>query len=319
MKTYSIDGRFRESLARVRTLTASPNVLYVVLDGLSFDALEPFGGLIETPTLTRLAQRGLRYPNFHASSLGSPAPLAALLRPHGYVSIALATDVSALGFDRAYEREECASLEALATKAIECLSMQGAAEPDRPWLCYLAFGGQSTQPVARPWIEKYRGRFDYGWDDYESQVLERQCELGLTRAHRESASRVEWTALDAAQRAAEAREMELFAARVSHTDAQLGRVLNCLERTGQLEHTLLFAVACGTAPARWQRGCDRSAERSPLIVHWPRGIRAQNEWRKQPHAWADLLPTILAAAGVEAQLAGAPMNDSFDAELTLPA
>lgn len=319
MKTYSVDGRFRESLARVRTLTASPNVLYVVLDGLCFDALEPFGGLIETPTLTRLAQHGLRYVNFHAQSLGSPAPLAALLRPHGYVSIALGTEVSALGFDRGYEREECASLEALATKAIECLSMQGAAEPDRPWLCYLAFGGHSAQPVAKPWIEKYRGRFDCGWDDYESQVLERQGELGLTFEQCDHVSRDAWAALDVAQRAAEAREMELFAARVAHTDAQLGRLLNCLERTGQLEHTLLFAVGCGTAPRRWQRGFDLGAERSPLIVHWPRGIRAQNQWRTQSHEGSDLLPTILAAVGVEAQLAGVPMNDSFDADLTLPA
>ena len=50
----------------------TPNVLYVVLDDVGFSAMEPFGGLIETPNIKRIAERGLTYTNFHTTALCSP-------------------------------------------------------------------------------------------------------------------------------------------------------------------------------------------------------------------------------------------------------
>jgi hypothetical protein len=50
----------------------TPNVLYVVLDDVGFSAMEPFGGLIETPNINRIAERGLTYTNFHTTALCSP-------------------------------------------------------------------------------------------------------------------------------------------------------------------------------------------------------------------------------------------------------
>ncbi len=50
----------------------SPNVLYIVLDDVGFSAMEPFGGLIETPNINRIAEQGLRYTNFHTTALCSP-------------------------------------------------------------------------------------------------------------------------------------------------------------------------------------------------------------------------------------------------------
>ena len=50
----------------------APNVLYIVLDDVGFSAMEPFGGLIETPNINRIADRGLTYTNFHTTALCSP-------------------------------------------------------------------------------------------------------------------------------------------------------------------------------------------------------------------------------------------------------
>jgi arylsulfatase A-like enzyme len=50
----------------------APNVVYVVLDDVGFAAMEPYGGLIETPNIKRLAERGLTYTNFHTTALCSP-------------------------------------------------------------------------------------------------------------------------------------------------------------------------------------------------------------------------------------------------------
>ena len=50
----------------------APNILYIVLDDVGFSAMEPFGGLIETPNINRIAERGIRYTNFHTTALCSP-------------------------------------------------------------------------------------------------------------------------------------------------------------------------------------------------------------------------------------------------------
>ena len=50
----------------------TPNVVYIVLDDVGFSAMEPFGGMIETPNINRIAERGLRYTNFHTTALCSP-------------------------------------------------------------------------------------------------------------------------------------------------------------------------------------------------------------------------------------------------------
>jgi hypothetical protein len=52
----------------------TPNVLYIVLDDVGYSAMEPYGGLIETPNIDRIAQRGLTYTNFHTTALCSPTP-----------------------------------------------------------------------------------------------------------------------------------------------------------------------------------------------------------------------------------------------------
>ena len=58
----------------------TPNVLYIVLDDVGFSAMEPFGGLIETPNINRIAERGLTYTNFHTTALCSPTRSCAAFR-----------------------------------------------------------------------------------------------------------------------------------------------------------------------------------------------------------------------------------------------
>ena len=100
-----------------------------------------------------------------------------------------------------------------------------------------------------------------------------------------------------------ARPMEAFAASLSHTDAQLGRVASFLERTGQLDNTLLFVFAGDRSlhdhlPVGWASALNTPFEsrhsagtNSPLIAVWPHGVRS----RPQLQYATDLAPAILAA------------------------
>ena len=74
----------------------SPNILYIVLDDVGFSAMEPFGGLIETPNINRIANNGLVYTNFHTTALCSPTRSCLLNgRNHTTNSMASITEAAA--------------------------------------------------------------------------------------------------------------------------------------------------------------------------------------------------------------------------------
>src|SRR5262245_41519543 len=200
----------------------APNILYIVLDDVGFGACDTFGGLVETPHITRLADKGLRYINFHTTALCSPtraclltgrnhhsvgmgtitetatgfpgyngrqpmnkAAVAAMLHQHGYSSYAFGKwhntpseetgptgpydrwpEGPLFGFDRFYgfmagdnnqwypklfdgraaidqprlPEEGYHLSEDLVDRTIESLSTHESMDPEKPWLCYLAFG-----------------------------------------------------------------------------------------------------------------------------------------------------------------------------------
>ncbi len=225
-----------------------------------FGQFSAFGGLCETPTLDRLADRGLRYSNFHTTalctptrgalltgrnhhslglsaitetSLGYPAHhcfigpehgfLSEMLLEHGFNTFAVGkwhltppTESTTAGpfhrwpLGRGFERfygflagstdqwfpdlthdnhsvtppstpDEGYHLNIdLADKAIQFVKDAHVHAPDKPFLLYYAPGaGHSPHHVEPEWIEKYRGRFDGGWDEYRQVVFERQRELGI--------------------------------------------------------------------------------------------------------------------------------------------
>jgi arylsulfatase A-like enzyme len=442
----------------------APNILYIVLDDVGFGWADTFGGLVETPNITRLAKGGLSYVNHHTTALCSPtraclltgrnhhsvgmanitelasgfpgyngrqpqdkAAIAAMLHEHGYTSFALGkwhntpseeTSIAGpydrwptgpvFGFDRFYgffggdssqwypklyldqepidqprlPEEGYHFSEDITDRAISFLSNHESVAPDKPWLCYFAFAAcHAPHHVAPEWIAKYKGKFDMGWDRYREIVLARQKEMGVVPPEAELAPMLEgvqqWDALSADEKRLFARMAEVYAGFLSHADQQIGRLIDFLEESGNLDNTLccVFVGDNGSSgegtlngvynemslaadvpedqkqnlanidrlgqpgsynhyPIGWALAgntpfklCKQythfGGTRNPLVVHWPKGIKAKGELRDQFHHVIDIVPTILAAIGIErpgtingvqqALLEGVPMNYSFDA------
>ncbi len=120
--------------------------------------------------------------------------------------------------------------------------------PDRPFFTYLAFGAMHAPHQApAAYLEKYRGRFDDGWDAARDRWFARQREMGLLPSDTQLAPRnpgVEpWDSLTDDQRIFAARLQEAFAGFLEHTDAQIGRLVDGLEQLGRLDNTLLILLS----------------------------------------------------------------------------
>jgi len=138
--------------------------------------------------------------------------------------------------------------EDLVDHAIAFIHDSVSIRPDRPFFTYLAFGAMHAPHQApAEYLEKYRGRFDEGWDVARARWFARQIELGLLPPDTELAPRnpgVEpWDSLPENQKRLAARLQEAFAAFLEHTDAQIGRLVADLERLGRLDNTLLLVLS----------------------------------------------------------------------------
>jgi len=138
--------------------------------------------------------------------------------------------------------------EDLVDQLLRMINDSKGVRPDRPFFAYLPFGATHAphQAPAR-YVEKYRGRYDEGWDVIRERWFRRQQELGVIPPHTELAPRnpgVEpWDDLPETQRRLAARLQEAFAAFLDHTDDQIGRLTEGLDRLGQLDNTLLILLA----------------------------------------------------------------------------
>jgi arylsulfatase len=117
----------------------------------------------------------------------------------------------------------------------------------RPFFCYLSFGATHAPfHVHRAWVEKYRGRFEHGWDRQRELTLARQMSLGVVPNDTQLApwapSVPHWQDLTDSERRAACALMELYAGFAEHTDAQVGRFVDALSALGCLDDTLLFYI-----------------------------------------------------------------------------
>ncbi|MGN2637945.1 arylsulfatase [Nocardia takedensis] len=152
----------------------------------------------------------------------------------------------------------------LADRSIEFVRDAKVIAPDKPWFLYLCPGcGHAPHHVADEWANRYRGRFDMGYEKYREIVLANQIRLGLvpedTRlspmnpySTATSADGKPWPAQDTVrpwdslsddEKRLFRRQAEVFAGFLSYTDAQIGRVLDYLEESGQLENTIIVALS----------------------------------------------------------------------------
>ena len=322
----------------------APNVLYIVLDDVGFSAMEPWGGLIETPNINKLAESGLTYTNWHTTALCSPTRSSLLTgRNHttngmaciaeattgfpnsnGHIPFECATIAEVLGergwntymlgkwhlvaademnmastkrnwpIGRGFERyygflggetnqwypdliydnhlveqpstpDEGYHLTTdLTDRAIEFVKDAKAIVPDKPFFMYFCPGAtHAPHHVAKEWIDKYKGRFDMGYEAYRELVFERQKGLGIFPGDAELTpinpyvdetspdgkpwNQVDvvrpWDSLSDDEKRLFCRMAEVYAGFLSHTDHEIGRLLDFLEESGELENTIVVFVS----------------------------------------------------------------------------
>jgi arylsulfatase A-like enzyme len=304
---------------------SAPNVLLVLIDDAGFGNGSTFGGPIETATLERLAQQGLRYNHFHVTALCSPsraallsgrnhhavgfgsvaefcggwpgynatwpksaASIAEILRNNGYSTAAfgkwhLTPDdqqgpagpfrrwPNGLGFDYFWgflggeasqydtviaenntilgppDDEGFYFPDAMADKTIQWIRGQKSQDPEKPFFIYFATGAShAPHHVVDGWAQKYRGKFDAGWDALRVQTFERQKRLGVIPADAELTPRADefpaWDSIAPAEKALFCRQMEVYAGYQENADYNVGRVVQAIEDIGILDDTLIIYI-----------------------------------------------------------------------------
>jgi arylsulfatase A-like enzyme len=322
----------------------APNVLYIVLDDVGYSAMEPWGGLIETPNISKLASSGLTYTNWHTTALCSPTRSSLLTgRNHttngmaciaeattgfpnsnGHIPFECATIAEVLGergwntymlgkwhlvaademnmastkrnwpIGRGFERyygflggetnqwypdliydnhpvdqpatpEEGYHLTTdLTDRAIEFIRDAKMIVPDKPFFMYFCPGAaHAPHHAPKEWIERYRGKFDMGYERYRELVFERQKQLGIfpedaeltplnPYAEETSVDGKPWNQVDVVrpwdplsddEKRLFSRMAEVYAGFLGHTDHEIGRLLGFLEETGELENTIVVFVS----------------------------------------------------------------------------
>ncbi len=309
-----------------RLPTDAPNILIILIDDVGFGIADTFGGEVHTPTLSRLAQEGIRYNAFHTTSICSPtraalltgrnhtrvgsgtiaeravafdgytgimpktaATMAEVLKEYGYKTSAFgkwhntpATETTDMGpkdrwpngygFDYFYGflGGETSQWEPRLTenydhiepphgdpqyhltvdmkdKALAWIDQHQAFSPDKPFFMYWAPGAvHGPHHVFKEYADKYKGKFDDGWDAYRGRVYKRQLEMGIippgTQLTERDATMAAWESIPEDQRAFQTRLMEIFAGFMEHTDQQIGEMVAGLEARGLKENTLIFYI-----------------------------------------------------------------------------
>jgi arylsulfatase len=250
--------------------------------------------------------------------------------------------------------------EDMTNEAIGWIGNEQAADPDKPWFVYFSTAGVHAPHQVHPeWRDKYKGKFDYGWDKQRELTHAKQLELGIvpkgTRLTPRPKEIPAWDEQSEDAKKVYRRLMENYAAYMEYTDYEVGRLIASLEASGELDNTLviyivgdngasaegglegtfselasLLGVQLGlestinrideiggptsephvpvgwawamNAPFQWtkQVASHFGGTRNPLVVHWPKGIKAKGEVRTQFHHVIDIVPTIFEAAHLPA-------------------
>lgn len=137
--------------------------------------------------------------------------------------------------------------EDLADKAIQFILDAHVNAPDKPFFMYYATGcAHAPHHAPKEWIEKYKGKFDMGWDKYRDIVFENQKKLGIFPADAELSRHdpdvPPWDSLNDDQKKVATRLMQVFAGFLSHADYHFGRILKTLEQIGELDNTLIMVI-----------------------------------------------------------------------------
>jgi arylsulfatase len=137
--------------------------------------------------------------------------------------------------------------EDLSDQTIRWLHDQKAQSPDRPFFVYYSTGAShAPHHVPKEWADKYKGRFDQGWDKLREETFARQKSLGVIPASTKLTPRDHafpaWDSLSPAEKRLYARQMEVYAGYQEKTDYEVGRVVSAIEEMGLAGDTLIFYI-----------------------------------------------------------------------------
>ena len=137
--------------------------------------------------------------------------------------------------------------EDMTDRAIDWVRQQKALMPDKPFFAYFAPGAtHAPHHVPIEWSDKYKGRFDQGWDAVREETFERQQELGVIPPEAELTERPEeipaWEDMPDDLKPVLARQMEVYAGFMEHTDHHVGRLIDALEELEVLDDTLVYYI-----------------------------------------------------------------------------
>jgi arylsulfatase A-like enzyme len=143
----------------------------------------------------------------------------------------------------------------MADEAIGYIKELNAAAPDKPFFLYYVPGGSHSphQPKAE-WVEKFKGKFDMGWNALRDQIFANQKRLGVIPANAKLTewpdSLPKWDTLSADRKKLFARQAEVYAGYTAYTDNEIGRVIQAVDDLGQLDNTLIIYIVGdnGTSP-----------------------------------------------------------------------
>jgi arylsulfatase A-like enzyme len=135
----------------------------------------------------------------------------------------------------------------LADQAIKYLHHHNAVAPDKPFLLYYAPGAtHAPHHPRKEWVEKYKGKFDQGWDKVREETLARQKQMGIFAGSADlttrSAGIPAWDSLDSDQKNLYERMIEIYAGYLEQTDYNVGRVVDAIQEMGQLDNTLVIYI-----------------------------------------------------------------------------
>lgn len=342
----------------------APNIVIIMLDDVGPALPDTFGGPIHTPTISRIAETGIRYNRFHNEAMCSPTrasllsgrnshnvgfgqiaelandwpgynghwpatavSVAKVLGDYGYNTAAFgkwhntpAEQTTAqgpydlwptgrvVGFDYFYgflagesSQWEPAIVENttrlttphdegyhftvdMTDKAVQWIQRQHALAPQQPFFVYWAPGAShGPHHIFKEWADKYKGRFDQGWDELRQEIFAQQKKLGWipadTKLTPRASTMAAWDDIPKDEKAFQSRLMEIFAAYTEHADTQAGRLVDELERLGLRENTLIFYVwGDNGSSAEGQNGTiSELLAQNGIATKIPDHIKALNE------------------------------------------
>jgi arylsulfatase A-like enzyme len=189
----------------------------------------------------------------------------------------------------------------LADEAIDHMKRLNAASPDQPFFVYYVPGGtHSPHQPTKEWIDKFKGKFDMGWNAMREQIFANQKKLGVIPANTEltqwPSELPKWEALTADQKKLYAHEAEVFAAYAAYTDNEIGRVIQTVEDLGKLDNTIIIYISGdnGTSAEGTTEGTFNQMTAYNAILNLPiaEQLAHYNEWGSSstyPHmsvAWS---------------------------------